>query len=51
VHVFDSVCANVVRSLVDSVATLLLWKSTGFDDKKTLDSQKNARLQKQTYIQ
>jgi len=27
------------------VATLLLWKSTKFHDKKTLDSQKNTRLQ------
>ena len=32
-----------------SVATLLLRKSTRFHDKKTLDSQKNTRLQKQTY--
>jgi len=34
-----------------SVATLLLWKSTRFYDKKTLDSQKNTRLQKQTCTQ
>jgi len=32
-----------------SVATLLLWKSTRFHDKKTLESQKSTRLQKQTY--
>jgi len=30
------------------VLPLLLWKTTRFHDKKTLDSQKNTRLQKQT---
>jgi len=34
-----------------SVATLLLWKSPRFRDKKTLDSQKYTRLQKLTYKQ
>ena len=34
-----------------SVATLLLHKSTRFHNKKTLDSQKNTRLEKQTYTQ
>jgi len=34
-----------------SVATLLLRKSTRLHDKKTLDLQKNTRLQKQTNTQ
>jgi len=38
-------------SNVSYVATLLFRKSTRFHDKKTLDSQKNTRLQKQTYTQ
>jgi len=34
--------AQLMRSVVvnSRVATLLLWKCTGFHDKKTLDSQK-----------
>jgi len=39
----------VFRLLASSVATLFLWKSTRFHDKKTLDSQKNTRLKNQTY--
>jgi len=46
-------CKNTRSSLVEkhSAATLLLQKSTRFHDKKTLDTQKNSRLQKQTYTQ
>jgi len=40
-----------IESVFISVATLLLRKSTGFHDKKTLDSQKNTGLQKQTCTQ
>ena len=46
-------CHRCLRSTVacgkTSVASLLLWKSTRFHDKKTLDSQKNTRLEKQNY--
>ena len=43
--------ACVQRSHAASVATLLLRKITRFHDKKTLDTQKNTRLQKQTNTQ
>jgi len=45
-HIIVWIVTSHTNSLVCySVATLLLWKSTKFHDKKTLDSQKNNRLQ------
>jgi len=38
-----------LATLLYSVPTLLLRNSIRFHDKKTLDSQKDTRLQKQTY--
>jgi len=40
-----------LQSVSASVATLLLRKSTRFHDKKTLDSPKKTRSQKETYTE